>query len=64
MAPRTEYLVKVEVLVAQSCLTLCDLMDCSPPVFSVHGILQTRILEWVAMLSSRVKSLVRPLFYR
>ena len=29
----------------QSCLILCDLMDCSPPGFSVHGILQARILE-------------------
>ena len=36
-----------------SCLKLCDLMDCSPPGFSVHGILQVRILEWVAMSSSR-----------
>ena len=36
----------------QSCLTLCDPMDCSPPRSSVHGILQARILEWVAMLSS------------
>ena len=35
------------VKVAQSCLTLCDLMNCSPAVSSVHGILQTRILEWV-----------------
>ena len=33
----------------QSCLTLCDPMDCSPPGFSIHGILQTRILEWVAI---------------
>ena len=32
----------------QSCLTLCDPMDCSPPGSSVHGILQARILEWVA----------------
>ena len=31
---------------AQSCLTLCDPMDCSPPVSSVYGILQARILEW------------------
>ena len=31
----------------QSCLTLCDPMDCSPPGSSVHGILQARILEWV-----------------
>ena len=37
------------VLVAQSCLTLCDLMDCSPPGSSVHGILQARILGWVAI---------------
>ena len=36
-------------LVAQSCLTLCNPMDCRPPGFSVHGILQARILEWVAM---------------
>ena len=33
------------VLVAQACLTLCGLMGCSPPVCSVHGILQPRILE-------------------
>ena len=31
----------------QSCLTLCDLMDCSPPASSVHGILQARILGWI-----------------
>ena len=37
----------------QSCLTLCDPMECSPPGSSVHGILQARTLEWVAMLSSR-----------
>ena len=36
-----------------SCPTLCDCMDCSPPGSSVHGILQARILEWVAMPSSR-----------
>ena len=36
----------------QSCLTLCDPMDCSLPGSSVHGILQARILEWVAMPSS------------
>ena len=40
---------KVQVLVAQSCPTLCDRMDCSPPGSSVHGILQGRILEWVAI---------------
>ena len=32
----------------QSCPTLCNLMDCSPPGSSVHGILQARLLEWVA----------------
>ena len=39
-----------------SCLTLCDLMNHSPPGPSIHGILQTRILEWVAVPSSRVSS--------
>ena len=34
---------------AQSCLTLCDPMDCSPPGCSVHGISQARILEWIAI---------------
>ena len=34
----------------QSCLTLCDPMDCSPPGSSVHEILQARTLEWIAML--------------
>ena len=38
-----------QALVAQLCLTLCDPMDCSPPGTSVHGILQTRILKWVAI---------------
>ena len=37
----------------QSCPTLCDPMDCSPPGSSVHGILQARILEWVTMPSSK-----------
>ena len=37
----------------QSCPTLCDPMGCSPPGSSVHGILQPRILEWVAMPSSK-----------
>ena len=50
------YIIKVKVLVAQSCLTLCEPLDCSPPGSSVHGILQTRILEWVAMPSSRGSS--------
>ena len=37
----------------QSCPTLCDPMDCNLPGSSVHGILQARMLEWVAMPSSR-----------
>ena len=37
----------------QSCLTLCGSMDCSLPGSSVQGILQARVPEWVAMLSSR-----------
>ena len=40
----------------QLCLTLNDPMDCSPPGSSVHGILQARILEWVAMPFSRGSS--------
>ena len=42
--------------VAQSCLTLCTPMDCNPPGFSVHGILQERILEYIAISSSRDSS--------
>ena len=41
--------VCVCVWVAQSCLTLCDPMDCSPSGSSVHGILQARTLGWVAI---------------
>ena len=41
---------------AQPCLTLWNPRDCSPPGFSVHGILQTRILGWVAVLFSRGSS--------
>ena len=40
-------------LVVQLCLTLCNPLDCSPPDASVCGSLQTRILEWVAVSSSR-----------
>ena len=39
--------------VAQSCSTLCDPVDCSLPGSSIHGILQARILEWVAISFSR-----------
>ena len=42
--------------VSSSCPTLCDPMDCSPPGSSVRGIFQARILEWVAMSSSRGSS--------
>ena len=52
---------KKESEVAQLYLTLCDPMDCSPPGSSVHGILQARILEWVAISFSRGSSLPRDL---
>ena len=45
--------MKVKVFIAQSCLTLCDPVDCGPQGSSVHGILQARILEWVAISYSR-----------
>ena len=45
--------LKVKVLVIQSCLTLCDPMDCTLPGSWVHEILQARILEWVAIPFSR-----------
>ena len=48
--------VKWESEVAQSCPTLCDPMDCSLPGFSLHGILQARVLEWVAISFSRGSS--------
>ena len=44
--------VKSESEVAQSCLTLLDPMDCSPPGSSVHGIFQARVLEWGAIAFS------------
>ena len=47
---------KVKVIVTQSCSTLGNPMDCSLQGSSVHGILQARILEWVAICSSRVSS--------
>ena len=45
----------VLVLVAQSCLTVSDPMDCSPPGSSFHGIFQARVLEWVATAFSACK---------
>ena len=47
---------KVKVFVAQSYPTVCDLMDCSPPGSSVHGILQATILECIAIPFSRRSS--------
>ena len=47
------------MLVAKSCLTLCNLMGCRPPGSSVHGISQARILEWVATSFSRDSSQTR-----
>ena len=41
--------IESEREVAQSCPTLCDPIDCSPPGSSTHEILQARILEWVAI---------------
>ena len=46
--------VKSESEVAQSCPTLSDPMDCSPPGPSVHGIFQARVLEWVAIAFSKL----------
>jgi len=52
--------VKSESEVAQSCLTLSDLMDCSLPGSSVHGIFQARVLEWGAIaFSNKVVKVVQ-----
>ena len=50
--------VKSESEVAQSCLTLSDPMDCTPPGSSVHGIFQARVLEWGAIAFSNILTLV------
>ena len=50
------FLENMEVLVTQLCLTLCDPMNCRPPDSSVCGILQARLLEWVAIPFSRRSS--------
>ena len=47
------FVLKVKVLVTQSCPTLCNPIRCRPLGSSVHGILQARILEWVAMLFAK-----------
>ena len=54
--PTATWSVKSGSEVAQSCPTLCDPMDCSPPGTSIHGLSQARILEWVAISSSRGSS--------
>lgn len=46
-------MLKVKVLITQLCPTLCNPIDCSLPGFSVHGILQIRILKWVDIPFSR-----------
>ncbi|ADY76802.1 PP287 [Orf virus] len=51
--------VKSESEVAQSCPTFCDPMDCSLPGSSIHGILQAKTLEWVAISFSRGSSSLR-----
>ena len=48
--------ILVKVLVSQACLNLCNPMDCRLPGSSVHGILQARILEWVAIPFGRGSS--------
>ena len=50
------HLMQSESEVSQSCLTLCDLMNCSPPGSSVHGIFQARVLEWGAIVLSMQSS--------
>ena len=50
---RVENIMKVKLNIIQSCLILCDPMDCNLPDSSVHEILQARILEWVAVPFSR-----------
>ena len=51
-----ENIFKVEVLAAQLCSTFCNPVDCNLPSFSIHGILQARILDWVAISFSRGSS--------
>ena len=48
--------IRKESEVAQLCPTLCDPMDCSLPGSSIHGILQVRVLEWIAVSFSRRSS--------
>ena len=52
LSPKTTFIIPI-LLVVQSCPTLCDPMDSSQLGSSIHGILQARILEWVAIPFSR-----------
>ena len=52
--------IYLEAKLLQSCLTLCDPMDYKPPGFSVHGIFQARILEWVAISFSNLLGGTQP----
>ena len=54
--------LKVKVLVTQSCPTLCDTMDCSPPGSSIHRIFQVRVLEWVAISFSKILEILQVFF--
>ena len=54
-----EFPLTAIVLVAQSCPTFCDPVDCSQPGFSVHGISQARIPEWVTIPFSKRSSQLR-----
>ena len=56
---KATYQIPCCCLVVQLCLTPCDPLGCSPPGYSVHGILQTRILEWVAISFFRGSSPLR-----
>ena len=60
--PLEYILLKVKVLVAQSCPTLYYPMDCSLPGSSAHGILQARILEWVASPGDLLDPGIKPGF--
>ena len=59
LGSRSAALLRNESEVAQSCPTLGDPMDCSPPDSSIHGIFQARILEWVAISFSKGSSQIR-----
>ena len=55
-ATEAEGKLSESVFIAQSCMTVCNPVDCSPPGCSVNGVLQARILAWVAMAFSRGSS--------